>query len=93
MNGRKWVGLDEPMSDCRFCIHQDECAPLKRHVQEHLNGNYRFQCPILIEVDENIEYSKPKKERVKNEEQKIKDFEEAEREVIERITEPERWLE
>ena len=61
MNGRKWIGLDEVMGDCRHCIHQDECAPLKQHVsQEHLNGHYRFRCPILIEVDENIEYSKSK---------------------------------
>lgn len=58
MDGTKWVGLDEPIDDCRCCIHQDECAPLKQHVsQKHLNGNYRFRCPILIEVDENIEYS------------------------------------
>lgn len=61
MNGRKWIGLDEVMDDCRHCIHQDECAPLKQHVQqEYHNGHYRFRCPILIEVDENIEYSKSK---------------------------------
>ena len=68
MNGTKWVGLDELMGDCRYCTHQDECAPLKHHVsQKHLNGNYQFRCPILIEVDENIEYGKTKKGGVKNE--------------------------
>jgi len=59
MNGRKWIGLDEPIGDCQYCIHQDECAPLKQHV--HLNGNYRFRCPILIEIDENIEYGNQKR--------------------------------
>ena len=64
MSGEKWVGLDEPMGDCQCCIHQDECAPLKQHIQKKgLNGHYRFRCPILIEVDENIEYGKSKKER------------------------------
>ena len=57
MNRKKWVGLDKPMGDCQCCIHQDECAPLKQHVQEKgFNGHYRFRCPILIEVDENIKY-------------------------------------
>ena len=67
MNGKKWVGLDEPIGDCECCIHQNECAPLKQHVlDKHLNGEYQFRCPILIEVDENVEYNKSKKERVEN---------------------------
>jgi len=67
MTGRKWVGLDEPMGDCKNCIHQDECAPLKRHVQQkHLNGNYRFRCPVLIEV------GKSKKEVKKGNETKTR---------------------
>jgi len=65
MTGRKWVGLDEPMGNCQCCIHKEECAPLKERVQEeHLNGNYRFRCPILIKVDENIEYSKEPERRL-----------------------------
>ena len=64
MNGQKRIGLDEPMGDCRCCIHQDECAPLKQHIQKMgRNAHYRFRCPILIEVDENTEYCKPNIEK------------------------------
>ena len=69
MTGKKWVELNEPMGDCRCCVHQDECAPLKKTAQKQLNGKYRFRCPILIEVDEDIVYvgrSKSKKRKVKN---------------------------
>lgn len=55
--GKKWIELKKPLGSCSHCVHNLECEPLQNHVLDStLNGKYRFQCPILVEVDEDIEY-------------------------------------
>ena len=57
MNGKKkkWVALKEPMGACSCCIHEAECEPIRKHTEgEYLNGRYKFRCPILIEIDEEV---------------------------------------
>ena len=56
--GFELVPLIEPMGSCHCCKHQDECDSIRKHIQSCFNMKYRFRCPIIIEVDENIVYHK-----------------------------------
>jgi len=51
---KKWIELKKLLGDCSSCIHKLECKSLQDYVQSMLNGEYKFQCPILIEADEGM---------------------------------------
>ena len=53
----KTIPLSEPMGGCdSCCVHNNQCKEIINSME---NSNIQFRCPLLVEVDDDIEYAGP----------------------------------
>ena len=52
---KKWIPLNTPMgNESKGCKLDHFCKPLQDIALER--GIYKFRCPLLVEVDEDVEF-------------------------------------
>ena len=55
MANKKSIPLSEPMGgESSCCIHSEQCRDLVESIR---NQSIVFRCPLMIEVDDNVEYA------------------------------------
>jgi len=57
----EWVPIKNDVASCIVCVNYNQCIIIGRHMAAMTLGEFRFRCPIIIEVEdtENIMVNVP----------------------------------